>query len=472
VPILVVLTLIAAALRFGTLDVQSIWGDEAATIVLVQRGFSGMLSHLAKSESAPPLYYVIVWGWTKVVGAGPLGFRSLSALAGTATVPVMYLAARRLSTRAGLWAAALTAFNPAMYYYSQEARTYALLILFSAIAFVLWQGALERPDGKRLALWAGASILALLTHYFAAFLLLPEAVMLGRRAGWRRIAPALGALALTGLALTPLAAAQRSSGQSSWIEGTSLISRAAETVKEFLVGLYGPAEIVSAGVAGVLAALAVLLVLRAEERQRRLARDATVVAGVAVLLPLILAATHLVDVFDGRNVIAAWVPYAVLIAAGLGGARAGRVAKLTGIGLCVVSLAVILATDTMPAYQRDDWRALAKGLSGPAAGSLIVTPADGLLPLGIYVPRLRQAASLHVLTREVEFVALRVRRTGRSPGPAVVPASSPVGFRAVGISRTATYAISRFRSSRLISVSTSELRRMTPESGSEVLIRG
>ena len=57
-----------------------------------------------------------------------------------------------------------------MYYYSQEARCYALLILFSAVAFVLWLRALEDRDTRSLALWAGASILALLTHYFAAFL--------------------------------------------------------------------------------------------------------------------------------------------------------------------------------------------------------------------------------------------------------------------------------------------------------------
>ena len=100
-------------------------------MILVHRGLSGMLSHLSSSESTPPLYYVLVWAWTKVFGAGPIGFRSLSALAGTLTIPVMYAAGREISPRVGLWAAALAAFNPAMFYYSQEARAYALLILFA-----------------------------------------------------------------------------------------------------------------------------------------------------------------------------------------------------------------------------------------------------------------------------------------------------------------------------------------------------
>ncbi len=88
------LTLLGAALRFGTLNVQSIWLDESATMILVHRGFSGMFSHLSSTSPTPPLYYVLTWCWTKVVGAGPLGFRSLSALAGTLTIPVLYLAGK------------------------------------------------------------------------------------------------------------------------------------------------------------------------------------------------------------------------------------------------------------------------------------------------------------------------------------------------------------------------------------------
>ena len=124
------LTVIGAALRFGTLGVQSLWLDESATIILVHRSFGGMLSHLSSSESAPPLYYVLAWAWTKLFGTGALGFRSLSALPGTLTIPVVFACGREISQRVGLWAAALATFSPAMYYYSQEARAYALLVLF------------------------------------------------------------------------------------------------------------------------------------------------------------------------------------------------------------------------------------------------------------------------------------------------------------------------------------------------------
>ena len=238
-------------------------------------------------------------------------------------MPVLYAAGRRISTRAGLWAAALAAVNPAMFYYSQEARAYALLILFSAAALVLFQRALELPSGRRLGLWAGMSALAVLTHYFAAFLFVPEAIVLARRLGWRRVLAPAGAVVLVGIALAPLALRQREDGKTDWIEATSLPSRVAESAKQFLVGLDAPLEILSAAVMGLLALAAIaLLVRRGSQRERDRAREVAVVAVVAVALPLVLAATHLLDVFDGRNIIAAWTPCAVLVAAGLGVARA------------------------------------------------------------------------------------------------------------------------------------------------------
>lgn len=228
------LTLLAAALRFATLDVQSIWLDESSTIHLVDRGFGGMLSHLSSGESTPPVYYILVWAWTKVFGASPFAFRSLSALAGTALVPVVYLAGKRISPRVGLWAAALAAVNPGMYYYSQEARAYSLLILLTAVAFVFFQRALQTPTRRELALWSLASILALLTHYFAVFLFIPEAVVLLRRLGWQRTRVAIGAVVLAGAAISPLAIAQSSTGNAEWISTTSIVSRFAQAPKQFL----------------------------------------------------------------------------------------------------------------------------------------------------------------------------------------------------------------------------------------------
>src|ERR1700677_831612 len=208
VELVIALTVLGGVLRFATLNVSSIELDESATLILVHRGFSGMLSHLAKSESTPPLYYILVWAWSKVFGAGPVGFRSMSALIGTVTIPVMYLAGREISQRVGVWAAVLTTLSPSMYFFSQEARAYGLLVLFCAAAYVAWQRSLREPSTRNLAMWCALSSLSILAHYFAAFLFISEAVVLIRRIGWRRVLAPIGVGVLVGLALVPLAASQ------------------------------------------------------------------------------------------------------------------------------------------------------------------------------------------------------------------------------------------------------------------------
>lgn len=445
IEIVIALTLLGGVLRFATLNVSSIELDESATLILVHRGFGGMLSHLVSSESAPPLYYVLVWAWTKVFGAGAVGFRSFSALVGTLTIPVMYLAGRHISARVGMWAAILTTVSPSMYFFSQEARCYALLILFSAAAFVCWQRALEAPSRRHLALWSGMSILALLSHYFAVFLFIPEGTVLAARLGWRRMWMAAGAVMLVGLALAPLAAAQRADGKTNWIEGLSLSGRIGESVKMFTVGQYGPAVLYALAVAVLLVAGAAALLWRCGSgRERAGGADAAIIGVSAIALPLLPAVTHLVDVYDGRNVIAFWVPFAVFVAAGLGIARAPRAGALLGGTLCAISLAMIAAANLIGDYQRDDWRGVAHALGASGGARVIVGELHAAGPLSIYLGPVSTVPARLPPVREVDFFAFRHLRTIGPPEAGVVPTSPPPGFRLAGVSRRETFAISRF----------------------------
>jgi mannosyltransferase len=473
--VLAALTILAALLRFGTLDVQSIWLDESATITLVHRGFWGMLSHLSSSESSPPLYYVLVWAWTKVFGSGVAGFRSFSALIGTITIPVLYALGREFSARVGLWLAALATVSPIMYYYSQEARCYALLILFSAAALVYWQRAMREPRGRTLTLWSAMSVLALLTHYFAVFLFIPEAVFLVRRCGLRRMLAPIGAVVIVGLALAPLAVSQNADGKADWIQSTSLAGRVGQAAKQYLVGLYSPAEIMTAAVAGLLAAGALTLVLRASDPlERRAAGNIAILALSALALPLVLSASHVIDVFNGRNVIAAWTPWALLVAIGLGttgSARAARTGTALGVALCALSLLVIVTTNLISGYQRDDWKGIAAQLKVAVPGRVIISPEEGSLPLGVYLPMLQETTAPHVSTRELDFVALRTRRTGRSPLAPVLPRHAPPGFRLAAVSTTEAYAVARYLASQRTVAAVAALRRVAGNAAAEVILQ-
>src|SRR5260221_273001 len=165
-----------------------------------------MLPQLKASESNPPLYYVLAWGWAKAFGTGEIGMRSLSALFGAATVPVAYLIGRELaSKRAGLITAAIVAVNPMLIWYSQEARSYAVLVFFGALALLFFVRALNSRHGRDLGLWALASGLALCSHYFAVFAVAIEAawLLVALRSRGRSVLPAIGAVTAVGLALRP-----------------------------------------------------------------------------------------------------------------------------------------------------------------------------------------------------------------------------------------------------------------------------
>ncbi len=243
---LVGLTLVAAALRFITIDVQSLWLDEAYTVSLVRRGLFDMLSQIPVSESTPPLYYILAWLWTNVFGHGEIGLRSLSAVFGTATVPVVYLVAQRVAgSRAGLIAAALTAVNPLLVWYSQEGRAYALMVLLGALSALFFIEALQSPRRAVWIRWTVVSALALTTHYFAAFLIAAEIVWLfiTRPRLRRALVIASTPVVLVGAALVPLAIKQQGHGGAKSIARlVDLKTRVAQVPKQFLIGFDAPVE--------------------------------------------------------------------------------------------------------------------------------------------------------------------------------------------------------------------------------------
>ena len=233
------LCLLAAVLRFATLDVQSFELDEAVTVGLLELDFGDMLERIPESESTPPLYYLLAWPWAKLFGTGEVGLRSLSALMGTAAVPIAWLAARELAGGfAGAITAALIATNPLMVWESQEARAYSLLVLTGALSLLFLALSLRAAPRRRdIVLWAVSAVLALATHYFAVFLVAGEAAWLLIRGRSRATLAAVGALVVAGLLVLPLALDQRGHGGADALirDSGSLGLRLRQIPKQFLV---------------------------------------------------------------------------------------------------------------------------------------------------------------------------------------------------------------------------------------------
>ena len=474
VAVLAGLVVAGAALRFGTLDLQSFWVDEGATVHLLRRDFGGLLDGIPVTEKTPPLYYLLAWLWTRVFGTGEVGVRSLSALVGTATIPVVYAAARELvSARAGLVAAALTAFNPLLVWYSQEARAYALVVLLTALAVLFFARAREGPGGRQLAWWALASGLALATHYFALFVVGPLAIWLVLDSPDRRAAlRATAGVAAAGLALLPLAIDQSGNPGSNFITGTSLGTRILQVPKQLLLGYDAPAEAAFTAAGAVLAAAGLWLALaRTEGRERRGARDAGLLLAAAVGIPVVLALAG-ADFLISRNLIAAWTPLAVVLGAGF----ATRVAAgaLLATGLCALSLGSVIAVDTRPEFQRDDWRGVAEALGKPnGERAIVVNPAAGKVPLELYMDRIGEFPQGFHPAREIDLVAVTSRRPGQTPRPPRPPNPSLPGFRVVARHETDTYTLIRLSADRPVPIAAGGLNtlRLAPSQAVTLLQR-
>jgi mannosyltransferase len=421
---LIAFVAVAAALRFTRIGHQSFWLDESYTVDLVQRPFGHMLSGVASDESTPPLYYVLAWLWAKVFGHGEAGLRSLSAVFGTLAVPVAWRAAREWfdAPRAGLIAAALVAFNPFFVWYSQEARSYALLVLMAAFTLLF----LAR---RAYGWWALTAALALCTHYFAAFLLVPEAIWLlwseRKRVAWI----ATGAVTAVAIALIPLAVHQRDLGHTSFIANLSLRSRVTDLPKKLVTGELGTPTPLIGPLAGLIAVVAVIYALRT-----RPARVLIAIAAFGALLPLVLAVAG-ADYVLPRNLIAVYLPVILVAAAGL----AGRVGLLGAAVICAVALAVNVEVASDVKLQRDDWRGAAKAL-GPAPETrvVIVDPPYDKKPLRLYAGSLPPLPPQGADVREVDAIEY-----GRPPKDPAAPQGFP---EVVARVRTPSYVLVRFRS--------------------------
>jgi 4-amino-4-deoxy-L-arabinose transferase-like glycosyltransferase len=445
------LTVIAAALRFATLGVQAYHHDEIVTASRVLRdGFWHAMEAVGFSESAPPLYYALAWVWTQLTGTGEVGLRSISALAGVATVPVAYLLGAELRGRpAGIVAAALVAVNPMLLWYSQEARGYALLVLLTAAAALYFVRALNRPrEGRRdLTLWGVFSALALATHYFAIFPIALEAAWLL----WRRRREAMAGLwivLLAVLALAPLAIHQMSLGHAEWIGDRSLGHRIWEAGVTFVVGETGDIvsrpETVLPAILPLLAVLAglLLLALRGDRGERRGGGLMLALAAVTVAGPLALALVAPgKDFVLARNLLPALVPLLVAVAIGVTAHRARPIGTVVASVLVAYSLGFCVWVSLSPAWQRPDWDTVAARLGEPAAPRAIVLWTLGAASLRYYLstgsfqaePSDGYAWSVH----EVDFVS-------DGPAPAVPAGSLGPRFRQVGYEQVGRLYVRRY----------------------------
>jgi len=155
-------------LRFYHLGFNSLWLDEAFVFKYAQFSLGEIWSKVVVPgvELNPPFFYWLVH-FILPFGKSEWLLRLPAALAGILTIPVFYFIGKQVKgKKLGLILAALISFSSYHIYYSQEARTYTLALLFFSLAFYFY---LKTVKENKLNYWIWFSVfsaLSLWSHYY------------------------------------------------------------------------------------------------------------------------------------------------------------------------------------------------------------------------------------------------------------------------------------------------------------------
>lgn len=196
---------------------RELWLDESHSALLAGMPVRQLLAFV-RGDVHPPLYFLLLHGWTRLAGDSPAALRGFSLLASVAAgLAFAGLVLRVFGRRpAAVLAAWLFWLSPVLFYYSVEVRMYALATLWWVLALaaldrLLWTAP---PSRRALLGFVLAAAAAFYTHYAALFALAGlfcfwVLEVLSRRAALRPLLIALTGVSLLGLPWIPVLLRQR-----------------------------------------------------------------------------------------------------------------------------------------------------------------------------------------------------------------------------------------------------------------------
>lgn len=154
---------------------HSLWLDEAVSYYFATAPSELSFEIIRKAEANMALYYALL-KLHLLSGFSSLYYiRGLSAIFGFLSIVFMFLFARNFIGRwVALWVAVIAAFNPFIFSYSWEARSYSLTLLFGSV--MLWLFWLAMTENRRVhwILYGVVGGLGLYSHIFLALMLVAQ----------------------------------------------------------------------------------------------------------------------------------------------------------------------------------------------------------------------------------------------------------------------------------------------------------
>ena len=351
--------LLAVLVRLPGVYDEPFWQDEVASArILREPTLLGMLGHVARTESTPPLWYFLAW--TLHVSGMPIrDVRLLSVAAGGALAACVVVLARRfVELPLAIAAGVLVALGGEFVARGQELRAYELFALLSLVFGLVLLAELAAPSFRRELALAGVVTAGCLTHYFFLFSVLAALSWLhiDRRAAGiaRRATIAIAGGGALAALWAPIALRQYHQDRFSWIGPFRARYVWAVPLRLFTYGYD------NTPVGFLLSTIGAAAVLFGMWRLTRHSPEGRLIAALGVL-PLAFAAVVWasgIRIFALRNLIGVG-PFAAIAIAVAVNRLPRRAAAAVATSLCL-ALAVSLDLSTANAIPRFDL--IARGL--------------------------------------------------------------------------------------------------------------
>ncbi len=123
---------VAAAVRLYGIGREPLWLDEGYSWWDARQSLENLWRLVPQCDPHPPLYALLLKGWSALFGESVTALRALGATLSVAATAMVMLAGREIGRRVGWIAGLLFAVAPFQIEFSQEARPYALVALGAA----------------------------------------------------------------------------------------------------------------------------------------------------------------------------------------------------------------------------------------------------------------------------------------------------------------------------------------------------
>ncbi|WP_317897888.1 glycosyltransferase family 39 protein [Aurantibacillus circumpalustris] len=150
----------------------SFWYDEIISVKDTLLDF-GHIKHEAEWDKNPPFYHYALWIWSKFFGISELGLRSMSVMFSSITAGLIYYFSKKFNTQmVSLLITAIFTFHPFLYYFSQEARCFSLLIFLVTVDLIITYSLIQKANLAKAFILGVINFLIFYTHYLAGLILL------------------------------------------------------------------------------------------------------------------------------------------------------------------------------------------------------------------------------------------------------------------------------------------------------------